>query len=144
MKKVLSLLISLIFTMSTFSALAQSEVTVKFNGEEMTFDAAPFIEADRTLVPVRAIFETCKGASVNWDNDTKTVIIVYGEGDAQKFIVLQIGNNSAFVNGEAVTLDVPAKIVNDRTFVPLAFLMNELVNSVSWDGATRTVEITDK
>ena len=144
MKKVLSLLMSLIFTMSAFSALAQAEVTVNFNGEKMSFDAAPFIESDRTLVPVRAIFETCVGASVNWDNDTKTVIIVYGEGEEQKFIVLQIGNTSAFVNGEAVTLDVPARIVDDRTFVPLAFLMNELGNSVSWNGDTRTVDISNK
>ena len=144
MKKILALLMSLILTMSSFSALAQTDVTVKFNGDEMCFDVAPFIDNDRTLVPVRAIYEVCASAAVNWVNDTKTVIIVYGEDEAQRFIVMQIGNTSAFVNGEAVTLDCPAKIVNDRTFIPLTFLMNELGNSVSWDDETKTVDITNK
>ncbi|MBQ2669469.1 MAG: hypothetical protein IJG06_01705, partial [Clostridia bacterium] len=33
-------------------------------------DTTPFIENDRTLVPMRAIFEAL-GAKVNWDGETK-------------------------------------------------------------------------
>jgi len=44
------------------------------NGQNLTLDVPPEIVNDRTLVPVRAIAESF-GAIVNWDGDTKTVII---------------------------------------------------------------------
>lgn len=44
------------------------------NNKSVTLDVAPFIESDRTLVPVRAVAEALQ-AKVNWDNDTRTVII---------------------------------------------------------------------
>jgi len=59
-------------------------------------------------------------------------------------VVLQIGNTSAFVNSESVALDVPAKVINDRTFVPLRFVMESLNANVDWDPDTFTVTVTSK
>lgn len=53
-------------------------MSVRKSGEEtnksVTLDVAPFIENDRTLVPVRAVAEALD-AKVDWDNNTRTVII---------------------------------------------------------------------
>ena len=106
----------------------------------MTFDVEPFIEGDRTLVPMRAIFEAA-GATISWDGETQTVIVTYSVNDEAKFMVLQIGNENAFVGDETIALDVPAKIVNDRTFVPLRFVMETLGREVTWDPDTYTVDI---
>lgn len=117
--------------------------TVVFDGETMSFDAEPYIVEGRTMVPFRAIFEKAD-AQVNWDEDTKTVIAVQGDGTDAKSIVLQIGQNEAFVNGEKKPLDVPAEIVSDRTFVPLRFIMEELGADVAWNQDSYTVTITSK
>lgn len=141
MKKAISAILALGITAAiTVPVFAESEVTVNYEGVKMNFDVEPFIDGDRTLVPMRAIFEKA-GADVTWDEDTRTVITAYKNIDDQIFIILQIGNDKAFVGDKAVTLDVPAMIVNDRTFVPLRFVIENLGKDVTWDEETKTVDI---
>lgn len=137
MKKLISFLACAAMVCGTTAALAAP--TVVFNGETMTFDADPYIAEDRTMVPMRAIFEKA-GANVIWDGDTQTVIAVKGNVDAT-CVTLQIGNTSAFVNNTAIALDKAAEIVNDRTMVPLRFVMESLGANVTWDSDTQTVNI---
>ena len=84
------------------------------------------------------------GATVGWDNETKTAMIVKDDGTKIDFIFLQIGQATAFVNSEAKALDVPAEISNGRTMVPLRFVIEELGAKVEWEKETSTVKITDK
>ena len=134
-----ALVLSLTSTVSAFAATP----TVYVDGEKLVTDVEPFIEEDRTMVPMRAIFEAV-GASVTWDQDTKTVISIKNSETTQNVVVLQIGNTSAFVNSESVALDVPAKVINDRTFVPLRFVMESLDANVDWNPDTFTVTVTTK
>lgn len=46
----------------------------KVNNKKSITDVAPIVYQDRTLVPIRVIAETL-GREVNWDNDTRTVVI---------------------------------------------------------------------
>lgn len=140
MKKIIALILSACTLVMTTGVFAQN-VTVKLNGAPLSFDVNPFIENDRTLVPVRGIFEAI-GAKVNWDEETRTVIVSYDVGGEPVFVVLQIDNKDAFVNGEKKALDVPAKIVEGRTFVPVRFIMEALGSGVEWDQASYTVSIT--
>ena len=142
MKKLISLILGAGMMLSGISAFAQ-DVTVLKNGNPIEFDVAPFIDNDRTLVPMRAVFEAV-GASVEWIEETKTVMAVYEVEGEKRFVVLQIDNESAFVNEEQVTLDIPAKIVSDRTFVPLRFVMESLGYEVTWDGDTYTANIVSE
>ncbi|MBX5464322.1 MAG: copper amine oxidase N-terminal domain-containing protein [Clostridia bacterium] len=45
------------------------------------------------------------------------------------------------VNGQTVTSDVPAIVVDGRTMVPLRFVVQALGGQVDWDQATRTASI---
>ena len=119
------------------------EITVNLNGEKMAFDAQPFIENDRTLVPMRAIFEGV-GARVEWDSDTQTAIAVREKDGAVICIAIQADSPTAFVNENAKTLDTAAKIADNRTFVPLRFVVEELGETVEWNQSTYTVDITTK
>lgn len=145
MKKIASFMIAAAVAASmTFPAFAEAP-SVYLNGEQMTFDAEPFIEDDRALVPVRAIFEAC-GATVAWDQDALTVIgtknVTDESGNSDLLtVVLQIDNTTAFVDGEPVELDVPAKVVQDRTFVPLRFIADSLGAEVDWDQDAFRVDI---
>lgn len=138
MKKILSaiLLIAAILTVSVFAADANS-VTVNLNGEKIdcaSYGQEATIVEGRTLVPLRAIFEAL-GASVEWDGTTKTVTSVLGETE----IKLTIGEKALYKNGEAVELDVPAQIMNDRTMVPVRAISESFGVNVEWDGDSRTV-----
>jgi len=139
MKKLISMLLVVIMTMSIMSVVNvfASDIKVTIDGTNQTYDVMPVIENGRTLVPMRAIFESL-GATIEWDDSTKTVKGTKGDVSVE----LTIGNTVAKVNGNDATLDVPAKIVSDRTMVPVRFISESLGCNVGWDDATKTVIIT--
>ena len=144
MKKKVLLILTAALTLggtgSVFAEDAQSNgISVYLNGEEMTFDSEPYIENGTTRVPMRAIFEGL-GADVDFDAETKTVI---AQKDGTE-IKLTIGEDTAYVNGEANKLLVPAEIKNSRTMVPLRFVSEALGAQVDWDGETKTVTIASE
>lgn len=142
MKKVISLSLAAMLAASAMgvTAMAEDDITVLVNGEAVVFeDQAPFIENERTLVPMRAIFEAL-GATVEWDGETQTVISY--DPVSEVSIVLQIGSNKLFVNDKAVELDVAAKIVNERTMVPVRAIAEGMNCVVDWDQETTTVIVT--
>ena len=114
-----------------------ADINVTIDGKAQNYDVMPVIENGRTLVPMRAIFESL-GAVVSWDDATKTVFGTKGDVT----VVLQIGNKKAHVNGEAKELDVAATILNSRTMVPVRFISESLGCNVGWDDASKTVIIS--
>lgn len=115
----------------------QSQVKVTIDQTPVTFDVPPFIEQNRTFVPVRAIFEAL-GAEVGWDGATKTVTAKKDGMD----ISLVIGKKEIVVNGNAKALDVAPQIVHDRTLVPARAVSEAFGYQVGWDGATKTVSVS--
>lgn len=118
--------------------LAAPEVSVIIDGEKLLFgqDQQPVIENDRTLVPLRSIFEAL-GADVSWDAEKQ-------EAHAQKRgkeIALKIGQKRMQVGEEEKILDVPAKIIGDRTMVPLRAVAEAFDTQVEWDQQTYTAQI---
>lgn len=131
----LVILLSFSFTF-THSASAQNTITVLLNGKTLSFDENPRIENGTTLVPMRKIFESL-GATIAYDAKTKTVH-ASKEGTA---VTLPIGSQYPLVNGIKKEIDVPGKIVNGRTLVPLRFVSESLGASVNWNQATQTITI---
>lgn len=139
-KKIIAASAALAMTVSLSSAaIADDGIIVLVNGNSVEFtDAAPFIENDRTLVPMRAIFEAL-GAQVSWDEEMKTVVSYDPVSDTS--ITMQIDSDKMFVGESEAKLDVAAKIVDDRTFVPLRAVAEGMQSEVKWDGETKTVTI---
>lgn len=120
-------------------------VTAQINGVTITTadnDVPPLIVASRTLIPVRAFFESM-GAKVNWDDENR-VVSVEDEGTT---VDLVIDSPVATVNGNKETLEVPAMIIdsngdgNGSTMVHLRFVSEVLGAEVLWVDATRTANI---
>lgn len=109
---------------------------VYVNDKKLSFDVYPKIESNRTLVPLRGVLEAM-GAQVSWDDSTKTVTAVR----ENNFVRLQIGSNILYKNDEPIEIDVPAKIENNRTLVPLRAISEALECDVKWDGEQRIVYI---
>lgn len=141
MKKIVSIVFAASVICGSTAVYAKTP-SVYLNGEKMTFEAEPYISEERTMVPFRAVFEAVD-AEVMWDDDTKTVIAVKLTDTETTSVVLQIGSEQAFVNGNVVMLDKPAEITSDFTFVPLRFVMESLGADVEWDNEAYSVIITN-
>ena len=156
MRKVVSLLLILLFLcMPNAFANENGYVTMTLDNEEVKFstvsltidnelvtsDVPPVIYNERTLVPLRVIAENL-GANLNWNEETKEVVIM---SDSNK-IILTIDSENAIVNGNEKLLDdhgTAAKLIDNRTMVPLRFVAEELGVNVKWNGETRTVALTN-
>lgn len=123
--------------MVSFSASANSGIKVVLDGAQLAFDVQPQLINDRTMVPMRKIFESM-GAEVYWDGATSTV----SASDGNTSVVMQINNNVIKVNDIDYTLDVAPVIVDGRTLVPVRAVAESFDADVQWIGETKTVEIT--
>ena len=115
---------------------AEKNISVILNGNEINFDVPPQIINERTMVPLRAIFEAL-GAEVDWNSDTKTVT---SEKDGTT-IKLTIDNPTMYINDKAVTLDAPGCIIDGRTLVPVRAISEAYDAVVEWDSNRRIVNI---
>ncbi|MBE7052676.1 MAG: hypothetical protein E7391_00170 [Ruminococcaceae bacterium] len=74
----------------------------KVNGKDITLDVPAQIVNSRTLVPVRFISESL-GAKVDWDGNTKTVIITTSSGNVMTFDNLDtFASGTDFIVGGAL------------------------------------------
>jgi len=128
-KTIFGVFIMILFlVVSTVYAMA-SAPRVMLDGRYV--DVEPVIVEGRTLLPARDMTEM-PGGDVDWDGDFRQVTIVRDD----TIIVLIIDSAIAFINDVAVELDVPAKIVNDRTKVHVRFVAYALGLDVDFrDGA---------
>ncbi len=104
-------------------------ITVLVDNEQVTFDQNPVIMNDRTLVPIRAVFEQA-GATVGWDQENLTATITKDDYE----VIITFGSGIMYKNGEEVELDVPAAIINDRMLIPVRAISEAMDFSVTWDG----------
>ncbi len=124
---------------SYYSEIKTSEDVIKVmvNGKLLEFDQEPIIKNDRTLVPLRTVFEALD-AKVIW-HDATNVVTVEKDDTTIKFA---IGESVLYKNDTKIQLDVPAIIVNERTLVPVRAISEALNCTVDWDGENNTVIIS--
>lgn len=128
----------LIFLFMFPFAVSANSIGLYIDGREIVCDVPPIIQNDRTLVPVRAIFEAFE-AECAWNDAEKSVSI-----QGNKNIILYIGSKTAYVDGVKKTLDSAPIIQNGRTLVPVRFISETLNYNVEWDDVNRNVYITEK
>jgi len=144
MKKVIftmGLIFMLVFTSVTAFAQPASEIAVTIDSVKVEFNeqsGLPFIdENSRTLVPFNKTL-TAYGATVDWNGENR---IATAEKDGIK-VEVPIGQNYIIVNGEQKAIDTAAKIVNNRTFLPIKAVVEAFGSQVEWDQDLKTVVIT--
>ena len=90
-----------------------------------------------TLLPIRRVLEAF-GGSVEWVPATNGVLCTLNGHQVE----LAPGSAQATVDGVAVTMDVPAEARNDRTFVPVRFVSENLGLSVSYEPTNQIVVVS--
>lgn len=129
------------------------EKNVVMDGEKIDTDVAAYIQtsSNSTMVPLRVValalgVDSANAANpdetnaVNWDANSKTATIVYGQGSTKTVIQFQAGSNNMNVNGSTIAManGVTAEITDGRMFVPFRALGQAFGVSVSWDADTKT------
>ena len=116
------------------------EIAVKIDGTKMTPKDMPAVSIDgRTMLPMRQI-ATELGCEVVWNEATQQVYVI----NDTYTLVFTINQKTGQQNGKEFTMDVPPMIVNDRTMLPVRALATALDLDITWDDATRTVNIATK
>lgn len=140
MKKLICAALSaaMLFASAVVPASADTdEISVLVDNEEVMFeDQSPTIINNRTLVPIRAVFEKA-GAEVSWDGANLVASVEMGN------YTIRISPNSEvmYKNGKAVQLDVPSEIINNRILIPVRAIAEAMDFDVSWNGYLKTVLI---
>ena len=138
-----ALAVSLALTGLSAPAAAAGTISVTLDDQPMAFtDARPLMRDSRTFVPFRAIFEGM-GASVGWDQTTRTVTAQRGD----RTVKLTIGRKAVTVDragaDRSFSTDAAPFIEGGRTYVPIRFAAQALGAAVGWDNPTQTVLLVD-
>lgn len=104
--------------------------------QAVELDAAPFLSAGRTLVPVRFLAESL-GYDVGWEPSSRTVTLT-GPATA----IIRIGQADWTFNGELRRFDVAPAVYNDRTYLPLRAVAEAIGAEVAWDDESQTVIVS--
>lgn len=136
---VTSQLKSLLYKNSVALAIGKSCSYVNFERtlvDSNDYEITPFIENDRTYVPVRFLFESF-GATVEYNNGEITADY---NGNVIK---LNQNSNIAYLNGAEIEMENAVITKNGRTFVPLRAISELLEKKVFWDDCGLIV-VTEK
>lgn len=143
MKRIFLILCSALM-LCCFSVYAEQEDTpikVIVNGEQVMFpDQQPVIIKDRTLVPMRGIFDALN-LPVRWLEDPQMIKTKTAQGDLTFRIGSRMVNKN---NNQVIMLEVAPQIINNRTMVPVRFIAESTGATAEWIESTRTVEISTK
>lgn len=90
-------------------------------------DVPPVIENGRTLAPLRIIAEAA-GCRVEWDPYTQTAVVYRGND------VIRVPADAPrmYKNGALIPLDVPARVQNGRTLLPVRAIVEALGLKIQW------------
>lgn len=94
-----------------------NEAQVAFNNST----GYPRVEDGNTLIPINLV-SSYLGYNVTWDQKSQKV----GISKKGTTIELTVGSNKAIVNKKTVVMDTTAKVYNNRTYVPLRFVAENM------------------
>lgn len=116
--------------MKTVVVMQIGSKTMFVNGKAYEKDVAPVIMNDRTLVPIRFITESL-GGKVAWNEKEKEVVLTI-DGKEIKMTIGKVLEKYS----------VAPVILNDRTYMPVRFVADELGATTTWDAVSKMVTVT--
>lgn len=99
----------------------------------VTMDARPFIENDRTFVPLRYLGNALgiSDSGISWDGQDRRVDMRQGS----YHLSLVVGRKEIIINGETRKIDAAPVIRENRVYIPVRYVAEALGYSVDWNAA---------
>lgn len=117
-------------------ASASSGVTVTVNGQACPLNEVPVLEKGTTLISSQGL-SAILGPEMDLTQETEAITIKRNDLG----IILKLGQTAAQVNGKQVELLVAPRLERDGLLLPLRAVCEALNAAVSWNGATRRIDI---
>lgn len=123
-------------TKSVVFVLNVKEYFVDNQTPGVTMDVAPFIENNRTFVPIRFLSNALGVTDENiaWESPTVTL-----SEPGFPTVQLAVGNKTIKSDGQDTRMDVSPLLRNARTFLPARFVAEALGYQVDWDPVNKVV-----
>jgi len=148
MKKVLllALVFAMVIAIVPVAAYPYSQaygferLSIEINGEEVSIPeeyGAVMIINERTMVPVRFVSEHL-GFDVTWV-ESEQLVMFMSRVDITHFVAFQIGGYNLLSEGRITVMDVPAMLIDARSYIPIRFFAEVIGFEVTWDYYTQTV-----
>ncbi len=118
-------------------AKAGYAAAVVWNNELLRLEDQPYIQSEYTLLPFRELLAKL-GAKIGWD-PVERKVTASKDGTT---IELTVDSETVVNNGAERKLEAPARIRNDRTFVPARFVLEAFGVNVGWNARSRLVLVT--
>jgi uncharacterized protein YjdB len=124
---------SALFTIGSTQYTADNQI--------IQMDVAPYIEDNRTFLPLRFVANALGIADSNifYDPTSQKVTIIKGSSVVQ----LTIGSTIMLANGAPIMMDVAPEIEAGRTCLPIAWIAQALGTNITWDATTQTITLGD-
>lgn len=126
--------------------LSAQAADIKINAEPLEVDTPAVIEKGRILAPFRAIAEGL-GCEVRWDAVSRTAYSTRQARGKVETLAIPIGAKEMVLSlddgkvKKTIGLDVPAQIIEGRTYLPVRAFAEAFGAKVSWDAALNTALI---
>ena len=108
--------------------------------DKIMMDATPFIEENRTMLPIKFVAEAL-GFKVEWISESRTVVLT----NRDNVVKIPVDTNQIIVNGNVYESDVKPVLKDNRTMLPVANIARALGlkdgTDILWDKATKKVTI---
>lgn len=113
--------------------------TYSMNGISVTSDVAPYIEHNRTFLPLYTAANALgiSPSDISWDGASRTVTVV----DGAKVVEMTIGSQQISINSISMPLEVAPEISHGRTCLPVGLISQIFGATCTWNGADRTVTV---
>ncbi|NPV93101.1 MAG: copper amine oxidase N-terminal domain-containing protein [Firmicutes bacterium] len=121
------------------SVFKVGSTTYTVDGVSRDMEVAPYISGDRTMLPLRYVGYALgiEEKDIVWDQSAQTATITSGVRKVQ----VRVGSSSIQINNDVQEMDVPPEVVDGRIMLPLRSVAEAFSASITWDGATQTINI---
>jgi len=131
----ITILLTILFLIS--STLAQSsEIKILLDNKPLETIVPSIIENDRIFVSVRNVVEAL-GGRITWFPALKLMTININSRTAR----LVIDDSSLEIDEKVISLEMPARIINNRVMVPLEVIKIIAEVDIKWENQTKTLFI---
>jgi len=103
------------------------------NGRSTALEVAPKIYRSVTFVPIRFVSESLR-VNVKWDNSNRTVNLTTPKAPSKTSVNVAVNSNKLTETGY---------LTEGRSFIPVKGVFTSLGASVSFDGTTSTLTVTN-
>ncbi len=118
------------------------ESSINIDGIEQPIDSPAVLNNSRTMVPIRFIVEAL-GMDIEYRGFDQRVTIIDENPimDRISKLHMNIGSSSYYLDDEHKVMDVELFTENNRTMVPIRFIIEGMGGAAEWDGENETVLI---